>query len=113
MGKNDFRKNKTWLRAVIINLALKTLKIAGKTPRITSAKKTERIASIDRRKSYFVELVEAGYIIRKLTEYQYRINEALDVYPKNAKWHDLENNIRGSFHGKNLATFVRKYFNEI
>jgi len=106
---NDFRNKKTWFQKQMISWGLWLLGKAGTRPQ-----KYESPGDIMlRRKSYFIELIEAGYTIIKKTEYHFRVNGRLDIYPKNARWHDIAKQKRGSFHGKNLATFVRKYFGEI
>lgn len=68
---------------------------------------------VERRKTYLPELARAGYTVRKITPYQFRIDDRLDVYPTNARWHDIKTGKRGGFEGKNLARFVRTYFKEI
>ncbi len=55
----------------------------------------------------------AGYKVRKLTEYQYRINDRLDIYPTWAKWHDIKTGARGEFKGKRVIEFVDEFFDEI
>lgn len=106
---NDFRKNKTWLQKKAINLGLWLLRWAGNTP-----EKYETPYEVyDRRKSYFQELIDSGYHVEQMTEWQFRVNGVLDIYPKNARWHDIKRQKRGGFQGKNLARFVRKYFKEI
>jgi len=106
---NDFRKNKTWLQKKAINLALWILRKAGTPPPKFETKDAVR----SRRKSYLPELEEAGYVVEKKTDYQFRINGLLDVYPTNARFHCLKTGARGEFGGQNLATFVRKYLKEI
>lgn len=106
---NDFRKNKTWWQKQMIKIGLWLLRKAGTKPLFKETKEQVR----QRRKSYLPELEEFGYKVEKKTEYQFRINGVLDVYPTNARFHDLATGKRGSFEGNNLATFVRKYLKEI
>ena len=94
----------------VINLGLWLLRTFGRKKYI----RHESPAQImERRLSYIDQLIEAGYTVNFLTQYQIRINNRLDIYPKNARWHDIKLNKRGGFEGRNLATFVRKYFKEI
>lgn len=63
------------------------------------------------RRSQFVPELEAeGLEVKQLTPYQFRVNGQLDIYPTNAKWHDLKTGQRGSFYDTNLARFVRAHF---
>lgn len=41
--------------------------------------------------------LEAKYTVRYLTEYQWRINDAIDIYPTNRKYHILKTNVRGNY----------------
>ncbi len=63
-----------------------------------------------RRKIFLPQLEKEGFIVIEITPSQYRINNRLDIYPKNARWHDIKKNKRGSFYGRNLGNFVRGYF---
>jgi len=42
-------------------------------------------------------LITLGYQVKELTPYQYRINETLDLFITNNKYHDLKNNERGEY----------------
>ena len=42
-------------------------------------------------------LIAYDYQVQRLTQYQYRINGILDIYPVNKRWHDLRNGDRGSY----------------
>jgi len=52
------------------------------------------------------DLATLGYNVKKLTEYQYRINDTFDLYPIHNRWHNLKNNKRGGV--ANLAQFIIK-----
>lgn len=52
------------------------------------------------------DLVNLGYAVKKLTEFQYRINDVYDLYPIHNRWHDLKTNKRGG--AANLAEFIIK-----
>lgn len=42
-------------------------------------------------------LLKAKYTVQELTEFQWRINNHIDIYPVNGKWHDIKKNERGVF----------------
>ena len=50
-------------------------------------------------------LAKQGYEVRMITEFQYRINGALDVYPTNNKWHNIKTGERGTY--SQLTRFVK------
>src|SRR5205807_4294702 len=50
-------------------------------------------------------LVALDYHVKPLTEYQYRINGVIDIYPVNKKWHDLRNSERGEY--QELVSLVK------
>lgn len=105
----DFRKKKNWWQKLLIKTGLWLLRTAGQKPILHESKEIVRA----RRKSYLPELEELGYTVERKTEYQFRINGVLDIYPTNAKFHNIKTGKRGSFAGQNLATFVRRYLGEI
>lgn len=45
-----------------------------------------KIARMERELPAIMELQKIGFKVRKLTEYQFRINEQLDVYPSTGRW---------------------------
>ncbi|QOR55583.1 MAG: hypothetical protein UMS36scaffold28_73 [Phage 59_13] len=47
-----------------------------------------------------------GFVVTRLTEYQYRINEQLDFYPLHRRWHDIKTNERGDY--KNALNLCRE-----
>lgn len=49
-----------------------------------------------------------GFEVRKLTEFQYRINNRFDLYPIHNRWHNLKTNKRGGT--KNLKQFIIKTY---
>ena len=55
-----------------------------------------------------LKLVSKKHNVRKLTQYQYRINGTLDIYPQNKRYHDIKNNKRGDY--KDMIKFVNKFF---
>lgn len=58
----------------------------------------------ERRRIQFDKIVESlrlqGYSIRHVSPYQIRINEMLDIYPSNKRWHFLGDNSRGDLRVK-------------
>lgn len=46
-----------------------------------------------------------GYMVEQKTEYHFRINNRLDVWPIHNRWHDLKTNQRGGC--ANLATWIK------
>lgn len=48
----------------------------------------------------------AGYDVEQKTEYHFRINGVLDLFPIHNQWHDIRTNERGG--AKDLATFVKE-----
>ena len=52
--------------------------------------------------------VRKNYNLRILTPYQWRINEVLDLYITNRKYHDLKRNKRGGY--LDMHKFLAKFF---
>jgi len=52
------------------------------------------------------DLASLGYEVKKLTEYQYRVNDLYDLYPIHNRWHHLKTNKRGG--SASLAQFITK-----
>lgn len=55
-----------------------------------------------------LEKLSKKYSVEKKTEYQYRINEVLDIYPQNQRYHDIKKNKRGDY--QNMIKFVNNFF---
>lgn len=51
--------------------------------------------------------LEEKYTVEYLTEYQWRINGVVDIYPTNRKWHDIKKNKRGEY--RDMHGFLAKY----
>ena len=49
-----------------------------------------------------------GFKVHEFTPYQFRVENVLDVYPVNRRWHDIEKNIRGTY--KDISEFVIRFF---
>lgn len=54
-------------------------------------------------------LYSKGYQIRRFTPYHFRINDRLDIFPVNRRWHDIKENRRGGY--DDVFKFVSKFFN--
>lgn len=67
----------------------------------------------DKRTKQILSLAKEGFRVQRLTEYQYRINGCLDLYPTWAKWHDVRRNQRASFKGWDAGHFVRTFFGSV
>lgn len=51
------------------------------------------------------------YEIQKLSEYQYRINGLIDIYPIHARFHILRKNKRGNYTPGKLKEFLKNNLN--
>lgn len=71
--------------------------------------KQEQLA---RRTAQLLELRDEGFDIKALTQFQYRVNGRLDIYPVWGKWHDIKHNKRGKFTGISTKEFVRRFFHD-
>jgi hypothetical protein len=56
-----------------------------------------------------IEQLSDKYDIKKLTDYQYRINDVLDLYPIHNRWHNIKTNKRGGY--KNPLDVIIKQTN--
>jgi hypothetical protein len=54
-----------------------------------------------------IEQLSDKYDIKKLTEYQYRINGILDLFPIHNRWHNIKTNKRGGY--KNPLDVIQKH----
>lgn len=45
-----------------------------------------------------IEALSGSYNVKKLTDYQYRINGVLDLYPIHNNWHNIKTKKRGKYH---------------
>ena len=44
-----------------------------------------------------IEDLSPEYEIKKITDYQYRINGIIDLYPIHRNWHNIKKNKRGTY----------------
>jgi hypothetical protein len=66
--------------------------------------KERRRIRLARRTNEIKELTRAGFDIREITPYQFRIDGRLDIFPVHNRFHDIKTDERGGF--KNIKTFV-------
>lgn len=53
-------------------------------------------------------LRELGYTVKELTEFQFRINDTVDLYPIHNRWHDIKTGKRGGC--AELRYFIIKHY---
>ena len=70
--------------------------------------KTRRLERLPKRTEEILSLSKLGFKVEQKTEYQFRINDRLDLYPIHNRYHDIEKNRRGGY--KNVCEFVNRFF---
>lgn len=63
-----------------------------------------------------MELKDLGFEIEQITGFHFRVNNRLDYFPTNDKYHDLVTGKRGEIRGKwgNRATeWIRNFFEQL
>ena len=60
------------------------------------------------RTAEILALKRQGYDVEQRTDYHFRVNGRLDLWPIHNRWHDLLTQERGG--AKNLARFVKERF---
>jgi hypothetical protein len=58
--------------------------------------------------SDIASLPDAGYTVRKLSDYQFRVNEQVDLFPTHRKYHVLKTGKRGSYGGETPAQLLAR-----
>lgn len=68
-----------------------------------------------RRESGVAELdrLPAAFTVRKLTDYQFRINERVDVFPTRRRYHVLAGGRRGSYGREALPALLARLLKEV
>ena len=56
-----------------------------------------RAARLEKRTEQILSLREKGYKVHRFTDYQYRINDAVDLYPTHNLFHDLKTGVRNNY----------------
>ena len=54
-----------------------------------------------------LELETLGYEVKKFTDYQYRIQGTIDIYPIHRNWHNIKTNKRGNYTAGKLKHFIQ------
>jgi len=75
------------------------------------AQQKRRAERLPKRQNEIEALAQLGYTVKKLTEYQYRINDTYDLYPVHNNFHHLKTGKRGS--RKSLAEFIKKELSHV
>jgi hypothetical protein len=55
-------------------------------------------------------LADHGFSVTKMTQYQFRVDDRLDLYPVNRRWHDVVMNTRGDYDGLTPLEICRRVF---
>lgn len=58
------------------------------------------------RTNEILSLKDSGYTVVKITDYQYRINGLVDIYPIHRRYHILKTNKRGEYRCNHLLFFL-------
>lgn len=61
------------------------------------AQQERRAARLPVRTKEICNLVMDGYSVERMTDYQFRINDRLDIYPIHNRYHDIKSGERGGF----------------
>jgi len=88
----------------------KAIRGANKDQKATVAKAKKQFQNKVETMRYFSEALFSGYKIEQKTEYHFRINDHIDIWPARGKYHDLKTNERGVVEGS-LLKFLDKRFN--
>ena len=72
------------------------------------AQKERRTARLAVRAEQILGLREKGYDVRKFTDYQYRVNGVVDLYPTHNLFHDLKTGVRNNY--QDAEQFVMKRY---
>lgn len=75
--------------------------------RRSEAEKAKRAANLFEGKYQMEVLVAYDYRVVQLSEYHFRINNRLDVWPSSKKWWDNKTMRKGEY--ENLEKFVKKF----
>ena len=56
------------------------------------------------------EFQKLGFEVKEVTPFQFRFNDAVDIYPSNKLYHNLKTNVRGDIRGISYTKFLRQFF---
>jgi hypothetical protein len=68
--------------------------------------KERRETRLPVRQSEIESLSDLGYVVEKKTDFHYRINGTIDLWPIHNRWHNIKTGKRGG--AKNLKEFIIK-----
>lgn len=71
-----------------------------------SEQRARRVKRLPIRTEEILALKRQGYDVEQKTDYHFRINGILDVWPIHNRWHDLRTQERGG--AKQLAVWVKE-----
>ena len=71
-----------------------------------AAQRARREKRLPIRTAEILALRSEGYRVEQKTEYHFRINDTIDLWPIHNRWHDLRTNRRGG--ARSLAEFIRR-----
>lgn len=74
---------------------------------IRKAQQERRAKRLPIRQEEIEDLTKDGYVVKKLTDYQYRVNDIFDIYPIHRRWHHLKTNSRGYYTAGKLLDFIK------
>ncbi len=73
---------------------------------IRKEQQNRRRLRLPKRTQEILSLRDKGHTVKKLTAFQYRINNYLDVFPIHNRYHNIRINKRGGY--KNITEFIQK-----
>ena len=77
---------------------------------MTRTKKLLNRKARDNGESSIMALKDHGFKVERLTPFQFRINDQLDIYPTNKRWHDVIRKERGDYWQMTLIELCRRIF---
>lgn len=57
---------------------------------------------------FIFDLGKLGYDVVKISDYQFRVNKKIDLYPIHRRYHNLETKRRGTYQNEGLVVFIQK-----
>ena len=56
------------------------------------------------------EFRDKGFEVIEISQYQYRFNEMLDIFPGNKIYQNKKTGVHGKIEGKDFRSFIRQFF---
>lgn len=75
--------------------------------KLSKAEKAQRALNLFQGEMELEELVAFDYRVVQYSEYHFRINNRLDVWPSSKKWYDQKTLRKGEY--ENLSKFVKEF----